>query len=394
MKKEDKKNLTFYFNFGYKNFGPILVGFSNWLNEELKRRDIKKVFFLSRDGYIMKKAFDYIYGDKYNTKYFYASRRAIIVPSLWKLQKKDEIFDAILFSKDLTIDNFIKKIGLENYDLKEILNKYGLKSDEKYELEKLKNNKNFNLFLEEIFPYIKENSKKEYECFEKYIKKMSFEGKLAIIDIGWNGTMQNAIYNITKNNEIYGFYMGLCPTNNFYDNNAFKGFIFDKGHGLKNYEIIYKNFLTVFEFLTLAQHGSVKCFNKSESDVELYEYEYKGLKEEEISKKIQDGGMEYVKKHVNDIISLKEAINHILKVGKNPTLNDAKMLGDIRFMDNDFKYIAKNNANLFNIKKLLSEYKESSWKIGFMKRTLKINLPYYKINEKLRNIYNKNKENN
>ena len=87
MKEEDKKDLTFYFDFGYKNFGPILVGFSNWLNDEFKKKDIKKVFFLARDGYIMKKAFDYLYGDKYNTKYFYASRRAIIVPSLWKLKK-------------------------------------------------------------------------------------------------------------------------------------------------------------------------------------------------------------------------------------------------------------------------------------------------------------------
>ena len=48
---------SYYYNMGYETFGPILYGFSKWLNENV---DSEKIFFLSRDGYLILKAFNIV----------------------------------------------------------------------------------------------------------------------------------------------------------------------------------------------------------------------------------------------------------------------------------------------------------------------------------------------
>ena len=56
--------------------------------------------------------------------YFYASRRAILVPILWKLKESSEIFNIIAFNKKIKVKSFIKKVGLEDYNLSELYKKY------------------------------------------------------------------------------------------------------------------------------------------------------------------------------------------------------------------------------------------------------------------------------
>jgi len=142
---QENKIIQFFSDFGYEKFGPLLLIFSKWLQKELEKKQIKKVYFLARDGFIMKKAFD-IVNDNKNIKssYFYASRRSIIVPSLWKLNKADEILDVIAFNKNISIKSFLKKVGLDNYKKVEyFLIKYNYALDTSINLVNSKNFKNF-----------------------------------------------------------------------------------------------------------------------------------------------------------------------------------------------------------------------------------------------------------
>ena len=49
-----------YYSFGFTRFGPFLYGFVRWLNKELLKKGYDRIFFFSRDGYMMKKAFEII----------------------------------------------------------------------------------------------------------------------------------------------------------------------------------------------------------------------------------------------------------------------------------------------------------------------------------------------
>ena len=74
-----------YYNFGYHKLGPLLLGFSHWLNNKVREEGIEKIYFFSRDGFIMKQSFDLLFRNE-NIKTFYleVSRRSLRVPILWK----------------------------------------------------------------------------------------------------------------------------------------------------------------------------------------------------------------------------------------------------------------------------------------------------------------------
>ena len=392
MSEESTKKLKYFYDFGYNKLGPLLLCFSNWLYSELSKNDINKVFFLARDGYIMKRAFDIVNkNSKIKSSYFYASRRAIIVPSLWEINTKNEIFERIVFNKNISLKNFFKKIGLEDKNLDTIIEKYNYKYEDIIEI----NNREqrFNDMLEDLFPIIKENAKEERNALKEYIKKEHFEGKVAIVDIGWYGSMQKAFESILDEIDIFGYYFGLVPNCKICKEKSY-GFLFDTNKNEANYHKLHY-FINNFEFLFLAQHGSVKKFTNLGKEVVFYEYEYNNTNEAIWAKVIQDSAIEYIKNHYRDLIPYEETVNKFFKVFLFPKYKDAKFFGDVQFKDDNFKYIAKPQKiykYVINPKNLKKDFIDSAWRIGFMKKMFIIPLPYCSINNLIRKIFSTKKD--
>ncbi len=75
--KLTSKERSEYFNFGFQYFGPFLYGFTKWLSGRLSEEGLTNVFFFSRDGYMMQKAFELLEPDFPKTKYVYFSRKSL-----------------------------------------------------------------------------------------------------------------------------------------------------------------------------------------------------------------------------------------------------------------------------------------------------------------------------
>lgn len=377
----------YFEEFGYNSFGPILFGFTRWLIDELEKENISKVFFLARDGMMIKKAFDILNSnERIKSFYLYASRRAIIVPSLWRLNKKEEIFNSITFNNVIKIRYFLKKVGLEDMDLTDILEKNGLHYNDEINITQLGKNKSFIKFLDEIFLIIKENSKKEYKSMINYFKEMNFKGKVAVVDIGWHGTMQKAISSVMEGIDITGYYLGVIPRGKD-ETIKQKGYLFDKGNNEELYKK-FRNFINIFEFMFLAREGSTKKYDNSTCKYTLYKYEYEKTKEIDIARKIQESAIHYIKNPVK--LNLEYPYANLLKVFSKPTLKEAKLFGDIIFQNEDNRHIAKPQSlykYISSPKKFKCDFIDSSWRIGFLKRLFIIPLPYYWINELIRKIY-------
>ena len=388
---KNNKYTDYYSKFGYKCFGPMLFSFSKWLYNNCIDKKINKIYFLARDGYIFKQAFDLFNFKDIKTEYFYASRRSIIVPSLCMIDNPLKIFDVITFSDSTKLKSLIKKVGLEDYDLNDIINKYNLDLDTEYKIEYLKND--CIDFLNEIFPIIIDNSKKELNNFNKYIESVSFNGNVAIVDIGWFGTMQLALQKIVNNTNIYGFYFGVYPYKEYGDTNI-SGFVFDHKNNNKVYEE-FRNFIQVFEFMTLASHGSVKKFNE-DLTVDFYDYEYENCIEKEIVNKIQKSATKFVEDYIvmNKDIDMYTSIYNFKKVCMKPCINDAKNIGKINFMDDEIKKLVPYKNSFYYLihpKKIYKDLNNSVWKIGFLKRFFKLKLPYNFMVNKLRKLKERGK---
>lgn len=382
----------YYWKTGYETFGPLLYGYVRWLNSNFDAENNKKIYFLSRDGYIMQKAFNIVYPEK-ETCYIYASRRALLVPTIWMYKNLQEILANMLLPKEITVKAFLKKLGLEPTKYKDIIEKYNYDFDFKIKKEQLENGKLE--FYKEIEKDIYENSKREYENLLNYYKKIDFNGNVAIVDIGWYGNMQHALEQIKKianwDVDIYGYYVGIVPESEKQNIYNMKGFLFDKDRS--DLFLKKKFFNAIFETIFLAHHGSVKNYIENADSISLYPYEYQDKKTNSDIYNFQEGALQFIKdfsqSNISKYLKINEnvAIYNLLQLGNRPTNKDINNFGNMEFYDDDYCKIIEKKSLLyyiFHLKKFKYDLEKSKWKTGFLKSILKIDLPYYEILIKIR----------
>lgn len=375
----------YYYNFGYEVFGPILNGFARFLVDNI---ETKKKYFLARDGYLIQKAYNLFSGQKTDA-YFYASRRSLIVPTLWMDKTLKEMTDKFYIRESIEIGKLFEKFGLEEGQYKDIVEKFGYKVDKKMGYKELFEDKTFRMIFKEIKPIIDDNSKKEYEILKQYMKQQKFSGDLSIIDIGWNGNMQVALTNMLKSmgksGKMFGYYVGILPESRNIKKVKMQGYLFDSKN---NYDIYLclKVINSIFESLFLAPHGSVKKFKIEKGKVVpvLYEYEC-GDVEVVAYRKIQEGSLDMIANlQESDLrylldYSVQDGFANMMEFAYHPKKRDVEAFGDFRFLESDVIYLAKPQKLSYYIIHPMGFFRDlykTGWTIGFMKRLTKIDLGY------------------
>ncbi len=370
-----------YFQIGYTHLGPLLYGFSSWLHNIIEDNHSDKVVFLARDGRIMKRAYEALYGDSDNYLYLYGSRRALIVPILWKNPDIEHVKKIIHFHDRMKISEFLERIGLDCDQCQEELYSVGYSGDSLIDIWQLTADEVVKSFYESIKSKIVKQSKEEYlHAYKYWTDNLKGASKISIIDIGWNGNMQNALIDLLEGQvEIEGYYIGVNPDTKY----DFKtdGFLFSKTNGasLKNQ---IENFSGLFESFFMTNHGSTKRY--IENGVELLPYEYlllddKIMDEDQSIRKIQSGALQYIEDVKNIIgknevaVSSDESVANILNLGLYPSSLSCNLLGDFRFYNSGMSYLARPQNQRFSLKEL----KQTNWRIGYLKRCFNLNLPYY-----------------
>ena len=384
-------NKDYFWKVGYETFGPLLYSYIKWLQENFKKKNFEKIFFLARDGYIMQKAFELINDDNISNEYMYASRRALIVPTIWMYENLEDILNNMFLGSRISVNALLKRLGLNPSEKQELLKQNNLELNTILITSEISKNENFLNFYNQVKDEINSNSKKEYENLLKYYNEIEFTGNIAIVDIGWFGNMQNALNNIIKkaniNADLTGYYVGIIPDSKNQEKNKMHGFLFEKN---KNEDLFLKKkfFNSIFEMIFLSTHGSVKRYNGQESKVDLYEFEYENSQTEKDIREIQNGAIKFIEdfkeSESNKYIDINERISlyNMMSLGNYPELEDTEKFGDMIFYDDDNFYLAKPKElgyYLSHPNKFLDEFMKSVWMPGFLKRLFKIELPYFKI---------------
>ena len=394
-------------NMGCRYFGPLLLGFIQWLNQKLISDNISSVFFLARDGYIIQQAYSKMSKGLWqdNVNYLYCSRRAFTVPLIWKHPEFEDLKNYIPFSHRLSLLQFVARLGIDDTLVEAIGKQYNLDYDYIYEHFELFKQKMFLPFYNKIKPIVIHNSKCEYQALSTYIKSFNISNKIALVDIGYHGTMQNAFEQLLKElgieADVYGYYVDIADekspiaerkicANGFLDDVGFKSCIYKE----------IRKFVPLFELAFLAPHGSTKKFTlKNHIPIpELYDFEYdKNSKEYIDINNYQKGALDFISvacqsKIINIInISKTIAIRNYIKLGTNPSKQEAHFWGEKQFFEYEIHDIANPKGlvkYLINPKKLKEDFSKCFWKIGFMKQLLRIKLPYNMIYNALKKIYN------
>lgn len=206
------RDYDYFQTLGYECLGPILYGYLKWLESTMVARGIEDVFFLAREGILLKKAFDIYLGAASCTRpclrpqVLYVSRLATTRPLLSHAKSFDQLFDMVSY-------------GVSSTSVRSFLENCGVSSDEQASLEadlgidlsvacRSLSDSTQNKVYEAVFPIVESYSRNQERCFRGYLKAHGFQGPVAVADVGWSGTIQLNIQKLDPEADVVGLYMG------------------------------------------------------------------------------------------------------------------------------------------------------------------------------------------
>ena len=379
---------NYYAKIGYGVLGPILFEFCKWLKTGVDCTHSSSVLFFSRDGKIMKGAFDIMYPGLVNSSYFHVSRRVMNTVTLWMHPEFDTLKDYIEDTYSFTISTFLKRLGLFDHSEYE---KLGLDLDREYEADKFWENCEIKEYYEKIIlENAVNNSKRQYSLFCDYCKKFIDAGNLAIVDIGWRGSMQDRLKELDEFickqgiNSIKGYYIGIESEEDNKNGFLYKG----KKHN-RNKAVIDAGF-GLFETMFLAHEGTTICYKKTEGEVEpvLDEYEISDERMINNLEYIHNGALEYVSDMAKFDVMLQQIdetgqfFDGFRKLCLKPKKEDLTKWKDIRFNDTEEMPLIDTKGIRYYLtrpSRLKTDYHKSPWKIGFLKCNISHAIPWSSI---------------
>lgn len=377
---------------GYEILGPMLFGYCKWLYERIRADKINKIFFLSREGKILQEAFKSLYPQcEIEHAYLYVSRQALVVPQLADAAGFDEMADKFQNLANVPLVNMIPNIcGFDQIKFHEKLLHIGL--DESLQIDRVPNEKK-----EELYHIIQEFGrgifKKQKEYIVAYLKEKNLAGNVAIVDIGWSGTMQQALqqYILDKDTKLYGYYLGVrnIRSADYYAGLLRSGYLFDAERNA-NFNLMMRFTAEIIEMLFLNEAGSVLRYEASEEGIVpvLSEAEY-GKAECEFMISVQSAALKFLSVIEKDKFfqadteipaEIMESIYYNFAV--QPSLSTINIFDGFRVRNGKVRNVFPKYGLFYCLchpGNFYRDFRESACKIFFLKKLFKMKLPYFLI---------------
>ena len=179
---------------GYFCAGMFLFSEAQWLIGESTHKEIEKIHFVARDGYLVKKVYDKlkkIYIEAAESNYLYFSRKAVAPLYMDSPEGIYELFlpPHILSNTPLKVIKFLHVVVKDDIDITEILKSNGIIPFKKFTTlnEFYKFSK---VFKEELYDAVKA---KEYKnIMQQYFGEL-IGRRDVIFDVGYSGRMETAL---------------------------------------------------------------------------------------------------------------------------------------------------------------------------------------------------------
>ena len=238
--------------------GPILFPYIYWLLDQAQKRGIERLYFIARDGYILKLIADLIIKENnlpIKTKYIYGSRKAWRISAL--NMNDDELYRQFIQFTMYEPKKIPQAFGLTKEEFLSILPKklhnYSTNKPDKRLAEYLYNNK-------DVLEFAIKKNKTQKDCVINYLKSTIdyTDNKFAFVDLDGSGLTQNCLARLINNffnQNIKSFYYAVTPA-------CCRSLNLEKYYF---YALKRGNMGNMLELLTRAPHGqTLKYADKNE----------------------------------------------------------------------------------------------------------------------------------
>ena len=194
---------------------PAYIAYMHWVIKRCKEEGVKRLYFLSRDSYILQRIAEELPHEGIEFKYLFVSRKSLLLPYLHNATA--EKFLAVQDKQTITgknIDSLLASLGTSK---DELATAFGIK----FQYNRITNRKEENDFLDKIFnkqstylPELNRYAAEKQQLLADYFAQEGVftEENTAMVDVGWLGTTRLMINSILKEAgypETLFFYYGV-----------------------------------------------------------------------------------------------------------------------------------------------------------------------------------------
>jgi HAD superfamily hydrolase (TIGR01549 family) len=264
----------FWHRFGYRQ-AALYFGFAEWLRDSLVEDGFDHVYFLSRDGHIMRRVFEAIGADRaISTSYLYASRRAFNIPAISQLDEPSLRF-LEHGSAGMRVRHFLERVHLDAIAHVDAIRAVGfagpevvVRQDDAGERARLR------ALFQRLEGPLLARAAEERAMLLRYLAQEGVLGRrrVAVVDLGWHGTLQESLASTLRMTghdiSVYGYYLGTFEGARGRE---------DRGHPMRAY--LFKHgrpvelahavtaCVEIYELLHAAPHGTVVRFEERDGRV-------------------------------------------------------------------------------------------------------------------------------
>lgn len=336
-------------DYSFRFVGPVMFEYVSWILNEAQQRKIKRLYFLARDGYLLREIALKICETNnidIECKYLFCSRQSLRTPSYHLIG--DEAYNLLLqWGYYVTPKSVLERVGLSSGEQNALLETLNL---ENIALEKKLSKSEFSDFTnnlrnsDKFKDYVIEKSKSEYPSTINYFKQEGLfdNDYIAVVDSGWSGSMQRSLRQLMKSagysGKFVGFYFGMYSVPKDKEDGEYLTFYFNATKCFSN-KLMFNN--NLFECMLSAPHPMTVKYQYSSGMVKPV-FAKENSKEMNLLIQYQiNGALEYAdlacQKKVDADYDLKKSQKRCFKLLKRamvyPKPQEAQMYSCFMFCD-------------------------------------------------------------
>jgi len=368
----------------------MLVGFALWLHKRFVADGIDRAYFLLRDGEIIEEVYRTVIGTSSGpvTALLESSRRAFSLPAL-QADQASLLSQLMVSENPRPVREFLERLGLTVDGLAKELRVSGFASAEDVIVpgDAVAARRVVVLFKQpKVVRALHERSAAERELLLAYLDQQGVlaGGRIALVDIGWNGTIQKSLVAALalegRTQHMHGYYLGtLPPAHVELGNSTVTGFLFQGGVPAKRANPVL-GALQIVELICTTLRGSLRCFTRQNGTI----IPVHGSLTHDATRRLHlDALRDGVRQYAKDFSSLRESVavhdlspdaagRALVRTLTSPTAEEASCIGDIEHDDGlgtaRTHRVAAFTTGAWDVDALNRDVAQSYWSAGLAAR--------------------------
>ena len=332
---------------GRANLAVLYLGFAIWILNELEHREIRRAFFLARDGWIVEQVLglllQYFPDDvDVETRYVHVSR-ASLYPTLFHTSPIEAAAHFSRSWEDLTVAELVNRLPVSASIGFAVFAEHGMVDpsqdvrERKLEAEAA---------VQELIPDLVAASRDANQAAVQYLTQEGLldDDEMAIVDIGWHGSLQNCLEKLRVahglgDRPLCGLYLGtrVCPPEMA---NHMASFLLNCGYPSET-EAIVDASPSMIELMHAAPHGTTTGYRVEDGRVvaELDDCGEESVSYDEIVAPMQRAALELI----SEVLAESDGAHEVgvpdpkliaqigLRFITSPTVSEALRLSELTF---------------------------------------------------------------